>query len=121
MNEWLAIFIGGGMGSLLRYALTRWFPPEPTGFPTATFLANVLACLVMGLALHLFSRSLQLPESYRLMVLTGFCGGFSTFSTFSLDTLRLVQAGDWTQATLYAGLSFLSCLLVLYLLARLAS
>ncbi|RMG56750.1 MAG: fluoride efflux transporter CrcB [Bacteroidetes bacterium] len=120
MNEWLAVFLGGGAGSLVRYGIARWVGPTPSGFPTATLLANLLACVVMGLAIHLFSRTLQLPESYRLMILVGFCGGFSTFSSFSLDTLTLLQKGEGLLAGLYVSLSVLACLFILWLFARIS-
>ncbi|MEM7372338.1 MAG: fluoride efflux transporter CrcB [Bacteroidota bacterium] len=113
--EWLAVFLGGGVGSLFRYAISRWVPANGPGFPTATFVANVLACVVLGLAWGYVSRHVSLSPSVKLFVLVGFCGGFSTFSTFSLETLRLFQEGKSMMAVVYILSSILVCILVLFL------
>lgn len=117
--NWIAVFIGGGVGSMLRYALSRWLGTTEAGFPTGTLVANIFACLVLGLAWHYFSTKVGISESVKLLVLTGFCGGFSTFSTFSLESLRLMQAGQWGLAALYVLGSVLGCLILLWGIANL--
>ena len=114
LMNWLAVFIGGGVGSLLRYGLSRWLGSTEAGFPLGTLAANVLACLVLGFAWHYFNQRLELPPAFKLLVLVGFCGGFSTFSTFSLETLRLMQSGQIGMAALYVLSSMLSCLILLW-------
>lgn len=101
MNEILAVFIGGGAGSLLRYGISRWFPAPAGGFPLATFIANMCACLLLGMLWGYLSKKPDLPIAYSLLLLTGFCGGFSTFSTFGLETMTLVQQGQWSLVALY--------------------
>ncbi|GAB4407414.1 MAG: fluoride efflux transporter CrcB [Bacteroidia bacterium] len=117
--EWLAIFIGGGTGSLLRYAISRALPTAEGAFPLATLLANIGSCLVLGLAWQYLGRHAGVPDAVRLLVLTGFCGGFSTFSTFSFETLRLVQGGHTGMALIYVGVSVGSCLAILWGIYRL--
>jgi CrcB protein len=114
----LAVFIGGGLGSLCRYGIARWIGPPAQGFPMATFLANLLSCLVLGAAWIYFSKQTQLPEPWRLLVMVGFCGGFSTFSTFSLETYQLLQANQWLLALLYVGGSIAACLFLFWLMIR---
>ena len=116
MNPWLAIFIGGGIGSICRYAISLWLPSPAGSFPFATLLANVLSCIVLGWAFIFFSRQLNLHDSYRLLILTGFCGGFSTFSTFSLEAFNLIHTGNPKLALGYMLSSMISCLLIFYLI-----
>jgi len=116
MNHFLAIFIGGGIGSMLRYALSLWLGKHSSGFPTATFAANVLSCLVLGLAWIYLEKHVSLDSGLKLMILVGFCGGFSTFSTFSLETFKLLEEGKLAIAFLYVILSVIACLVVLALI-----
>jgi fluoride exporter len=99
----LAVFVGGGLGSLLRF-LISWYLPYQEGFPWATFWANMLSCLIIGGFLALMPL---LGESQRLLLITGFCGGLSTFSAFSRETLQLLQRGDWLIAAAYVLVSVL--------------
>ncbi len=116
--SWLLVFLGGGLGSLARYGLSLWLGAPGQGFPLATFLANVLACLVLGLVWSGFAAKGLDWESARLLMVVGFCGGFSTFSTFSLETLRLIQYGEWGMALLYVLGSLLAGLLLLAWIVR---
>jgi CrcB protein len=118
MNEWMAVAAGGAAGSLLRFGIGKAMAPSGTAFPWATLLANVLACAVLGAAWAWFARRQDLPESVRLLITTGFCGGFSTFSTFSLETVRMLAGGQWGAALLYVSLSLLACLAVMALSLR---
>lgn len=112
------IFLGGGLGSLARYGVSLAVRQFPTStFPIATILANLLACLVMGIVLWQFStRPADAPV--RMFLLTGFCGGFSTFSTFSLETLELFKRGHSMLGVLNITLSIALCIAVLALLVR---
>ncbi|MCH2022277.1 MAG: fluoride efflux transporter CrcB [Saprospiraceae bacterium] len=84
----LAVFIGGGLGSLCRYAFGLYIPSA--SFPLATLLANTCACFILGCMTGFFLKN-NLGNHLKLLIGTGFCGGFSTFSTFSKETLELGQ------------------------------
>lgn len=105
--SYVYVFIGGGLGSSCRFALAQWLPGAKEGFPYATLMANVVACFVLGVGLALVSKEL-LAEPHRLLLLTGFCGGFSTFSTFSAELIELYSKGALWQAALYALISLLA-------------
>jgi CrcB protein len=94
-----AVFIGGGLGSLARYGIGR-FTAHVLGvtFPFGTLVVNVMSCIILGLTLGMAESRTQLNWS-RSLIAVGFCGGFSTFSTFSMETLNLMKEGQW----LYAG------------------
>jgi CrcB protein len=118
MLNLIYIFVGGGFGCLARYAVSKFLlTTGEASFPWATLVSNVLSVIVMGVALGLFSAKLQ-SESLRLLIITGFCGGFSTFSTFSLETLELFRRGNYMFAAGNVALSLVLCLIVLAVLIR---
>lgn len=110
----LAVFVGGGLGSLCRYALSAFLPSANATFPLATLCANVCACFVLGYLTNYLLRD-NLSEYWKLLLGTGFCGGFSTFSTFSKETLELSQAGFTIWAVLYLVLSLVLGVLAVFL------
>ena len=106
---WMVVAVGGAFGALGRAALTLWMGPMGY-FPIATFLVNLMGSIAIGMAWSYFSRSGgQVLLSAFLM--TGVLGGFTTFSTFSLETVQLIQQGAWGWAATYLLLSVLCCLL----------
>jgi len=110
MSTYFWVFIGGGLGSMCRYGISHALSNYELDFPWATFLANALACIVLGILVGL-SLNGQIPDArYRLMLITGFCGGFSTFSTFSNETFILFQSGEYTYAMANILGSLLVCL-----------
>ncbi len=108
----MLVFLGGGTGSLLRYGLGQWLPAVVDGrpFPLAILVANVLASAVLGIAAGALTSRLM-GNDLRLLIGVGFCGGLSTFSSFSVDTLLLFQQGRPGFALLNIGLNVVLCLL----------
>ena len=96
-TAWLAVFVGGGFGSALRYGLSLLGNRTPQHFPWGTLAANLLACFVLGVLVHLFQKHPAVGSSgdipWKLLLATGFCGGFSTFSTFALELVAPDRAG----------------------------
>jgi len=118
MNNWLAVFVGGGLGSICRMAISLWLGKTVTGFPFATLLANVLSCIVLAIAATYLAPNLQISQPIKSFVLIGFCGGFSTFSTFSREVFLLIQNQQWLLAILYIAISLLSCILLLWFIEK---
>jgi len=110
-NAYVLVFFGGGLGSLLRYALGRLIPATFTSspFPTAILLVNVVASFVLG-AIVSWVVGRSAGEEARLLIGVGFCGGLSTFSSFSNDTVLLAQNGRFGAALLNIGLNVILCL-----------
>lgn len=119
MKLWLAVFLGGGLGSVARYALSRLFLRLDLGvFPWATLAANLaatglLAWLVMSWQVHLPGR-----EHWRALLAIGFCGGFSTLSTFSHENYLLLRDGLIGHAILNIVVSVGAGILLFHFLAR---
>ncbi len=112
--NYLLVFIGGGLGSICRYGLNEALARYQFTFPWATFIANVLSCIVFGFIASLFLKgSIGIP--YRIFILTGFCGGFSTFSTFTHETFVLLNNQQLALAFANVILSLIACLLGLYI------
>jgi CrcB protein len=98
----LAIAIGGGIGSLARHYLsTGIYQITGTNFPYGIFVVNVLGGLVMGIIVELGALKLNYSLEMRAFLTTGILGGFTTFSTFSLDAALLIERGDWIGAFIY--------------------
>lgn len=95
MKTWLLIFLGGGLGSMLRYAFSLYFVQVPLrSFPWHTFLANAVSSFLVGFAIHkLTGKGLDYQPLHWFFVV-GFCGGFSTFSSFSYEILYMLKSGD---------------------------
>lgn len=110
MKEFLFVFVGGGLGSACRYAiaiLKDHFGGD--AIPWHTLIVNIGGSLLIGLLMALFEK---MPGHWlTFLMVTGFCGGFTTFSTFSHETFKLIYNGNWPMALVYALISVLSCLL----------
>jgi CrcB protein len=111
MKELIYVFIGGGLGSLVRFKLGQWVNAfHNSNFPFGTFTINVIACFVMGFVIGLADYKQLLSPASRLFWAVGFCGGFSTFSAFSRETLALIQQGQNSIMILYILLSVVVCM-----------
>ena len=109
---YLWVTVGSAIGGLLRYAITRWTAPISAGVPYGTVLINVAGSFVIGYfgALTLQSGRVASADNLRLFVMVGLCGGFTTFSSFSLQTFYLLQTGSWGRALANVLLSVALCL-----------
>lgn len=114
------VFVGGGLGSVTRYLIGLWLWPLQGRFPWATFVANGLACLLLGLWMG-WHQAGALSEQRRLLLATGFCGGFSTFSTYTAESFQLWQNGYQAHAFVYVLSSLTVCLVCLFLGLKLAA
>ena len=105
-KTFLAIFIGGGLGSVMRYGVQLLLHERITAyhFPWATFCINITGSFLIGLFYGL-SAKFNLPGDVRLLLTAGLCGGFTTFSTFSNDIVEMTRQGDWTGTLTYIILS----------------
>ncbi len=118
MKVMLAIFIGGGLGSVARYLTARLaLSVFESTYPLGTFLANLASCILLGIFMWLISKG-QLNGFWIPFLVIGFCGGYSTFSTFSFETLQLIQEGRWDWAILNIVVSLTTCILVLFVLSK---
>jgi CrcB protein len=104
----LLVFSGGGTGAVCRYSLGLLLQPWASRFPFATFVSNILACLVLGMIVGFHTQGI-LHDRYRLLLATGFCGGFSTFSSFTAETWEQWQNGQFTILALNIVLNLAVC------------
>jgi CrcB protein len=110
----LAVFVGGALGGLARYGLARVIPVTPGHFPWATLITNVFGCALIGI---LMVFVLEIPGPHRLarpFLGVGFLGGFTTLSTFAVESDRLISSGNTNLALLYLVASVGLCLLAVW-------
>ncbi|HEX8376192.1 MAG TPA: fluoride efflux transporter CrcB [Pedobacter sp.] len=91
MKELLLVFAGGGLGSVARYGISKMYGSWQSIFPFATLTANFLSCIVFGLIIILSADKLSISPLVKLLIITGFCGGFSTYSSFTFETVQLFK------------------------------
>lgn len=98
----LLIGLGGGIGSIARYFCQKWVAENiQHPFPWGTFAVNVAGCFLIGIIYAIAERTTVLAPQIRLLLITGFCGGFTTFSTFAFENMNLLRNGDMTYMLLY--------------------
>lgn len=110
--SYVAVAVGGFFGAITRYVVGLWFADlvRVTGFPWGTLIINLLGCFVMSLFITLALDLLVMSPFIRVGVSTGFIGAFTTFSTFSLDTVQLLQTHQFGYAGLYLFASIFLCI-----------
>ena len=115
MKHLVLVFIGGGIGSVLRYGIGKWLNSSTTGIPYGTFAANILGSLIIGLILGFAAKNESLSQSQIVFLATGFCGGFTTFSTFAYENHVFLKSGDFTSFAIYTIGSFIVGFLAVFL------
>ncbi len=114
-RDLLYIFLGGGLGSVFRFGTGKWIGTlHNQQFPYGTLVANIIACLVLGFVIGLADVKQIISPAARLFWAVGFCGGFSTFSTFSAETISLLQNGFHLATALYVIGSLVFCMTATY-------
>ena len=117
----LIVGLGGGAGSILRYAVHKFFQPQSIAtFPTGTLLVNIAGCFLIGILWSIASRSLIWNEEMKLLLMTGFCGGFTTFSAFTLEGIGLLKENKTTLFFIYSTASVVGGLLATFIGIRIA-
>ena len=105
MRQLLLVFIGGGIGSLLRYVIAKTFNNYFQHFYLGTFLVNIIGCLIIGLVFGLSIKNNLLNQNQTLLLTTGFCGGFTTFSSFAFENHSLLRSGELLHFSFYTIVS----------------
>ena len=121
MKSFLLVFLGGGLGSGLRYLVTIAMNQYSKVLPFGTFAVNMIGCLLIGLVLGYAQKENTITSNQTLLLATGFCGGFTTFSAFASENLELIRNGELFNFSIYAiGSVFVGMLLILigYLLVN---
>ena len=120
MLEALAVALGGALGSLGRWQLGVLFKQWIPNLPVGTFAANVVAGLIIGFVTGMDLAS-PLQQQVKLFLAVGLCGGLSTFSTFSNETLVFIQAGNWTAAGANIAVNVIICLVTVFIGLKVAA
>lgn len=115
MKNLILVFIGGGIGSALRYVIGKWLNSSESGIPYGTFAANIIGSLLIGIILGLAAKNSTLSQNHTLLLATGFCGGFTTFSTFAYENHVFLKSGDFASFAFYTIGSFIIGFLAVFL------
>ena len=119
MSNIIAIFIGGGLGSLSRYGVSYLsMTLNKSSFPIGTLASNILACVALGIFLIWYKERLFDNKMLESLLVLGFCGGFSTFSTFSYETFELIKSGNHYYALANVLISVLLCIGIFLILTK---
>jgi|SRR4026208_853861 len=121
LKNFLIVGLGGGAGSMLRYAIQKIFNVHSAAvFPTGTLLVNIAGCFLIGILWGMVSRSLTWNEEMKLLLMTGFCGGFTTFSAFTLEGIGLLKENKTALFIIYLTSSVIGGLLATFIGIRIA-
>ncbi|MGI8315643.1 fluoride efflux transporter CrcB [Halobacillus mangrovi] len=113
----LFVFFGGAIGALLRFEVSQLWNGK-SSFPLGTFFANISGGILLGLLINFYESS-GFSESIWLLLATGFCGGYTTYSTFSFEVFQLLKQGKWKEAFLYLSTSVLTTIFAIWVIFQL--
>lgn len=115
MMFYLGLLLAGGTGALLRYALGRFtLQMGWTALPFGTLMANAIGCFLIGYLSSLFISRFEVSQQLQVIVITGFLGGFTTFSAFSIEVLQMIQSHGNLKAMLYVVMQVSLCILLCF-------
>lgn len=103
--SYLVVFLGAGLGGALRHGVNLWTARAGSGFPFGTMVINIVGSIMMGVLTGWFAARGGVPQAWRLFLTTGILGGFTTFSTFSLEAFLLWERGAFAAALIYVAVS----------------
>jgi fluoride exporter len=119
MINFFLIFLGGGLGSLSRFGISIAVKNVFGGFyPVATFLSNIFSCIILSLFILFFHARAEVTPAIKFLVITGFCGGFSTFSAFSLETSELMRSGNLFIAVANILCNVVCCIAIVFFITK---
>lgn len=119
MNNILFVFLGGGLGSIARYGISEVVRSNfRSSFPIATLCSNIISCAILALTIGYFSGKVGDSPALKTLIVVGFCGGFSTFSTFSFETVELMRSGNMMVAFVNILISVTVCVALVYFLSK---
>lgn len=119
MNNIFLVFLGGGIGSLARFSVSEIVRSNfKSSFPIATLCSNILSCLILALMVGMFSGKMDENPAMKTLIIVGVCGGFSTFSTFSYETVELMRSGNMMLAIANILISVTVCVGLIYFLSK---
>lgn len=101
MKHILLVFLGGGLGSVFRYAIGRYLNGTISTFPYGTFSVNIIGSLLIGILLGVTIKNTTMSQNVYLLLVVGFCGGFTTFSAFAYENYNFLKNGDLLNFSLY--------------------
>jgi CrcB protein len=111
MQNYVLVFLGGGLGAAARYWLSGWVPGKiESDLPLGTLAVNILGCFLIGLLMSAFEERFLTQPSLRVFLTVGILGGFTTFSTFSFETVALIRDGEVLFATMNILVSIVTCI-----------
>lgn len=113
--KYLIIFLGGGFGSVLRYVISRYLNNFETNIPYGTLLVNIIGSFLIGIMIGLTLKNNLLTQNQTLFLAVGFCGGFTTFSTFAYENSNLIKNGDYFNLAIYLSSSIVFAILAVFL------